>query len=152
MFRRKQKKFSKKTEREKKSLIKNQIPGKDCMIDNAKVNILPEVVRRFDWNFCDYIFPFQYSIGWPAEKSPSKKYFSLSAVKSRISKPSFRSFSINPILSFSLNRHPMKWKLLFAKLKNCRYFWPLQIEMVFCYQNCSDLLWEKNVLKLNYCS
>ena len=24
-------------------------------------------------------------------------------------------------------------------------------EMVFCYQNCSDLLWEKNVLKCGFC-
>ena len=77
MFRRKQKKFSKKTEREKKSLIKNQIPGKDCMIDNAKLNILPEVVPRFEITLITYLSLNKSSAPKCPTKASKCKYSSL---------------------------------------------------------------------------
>ena len=33
---------------------------------------------------------------------------------------------------------------------SCTFICSSDLETVFCYQNCSDILWEKNVLKPNY--
>ena len=49
--------------------------------------------------------------------------------------------------SFILEKSSSSWQpSLIINFRAWRICSSLDVEMVFCYQNCSDLLWEKNVL------
>ena len=55
--------------------------------------------------------------------------------------------SINDILFVSANLLSPIWNFIFTIFSICSFIFLFYVQFfVFCYQNCSDLLWEKTVL------
>ena len=61
--------------------------------------------------------------------------------------PIYQGYVLHPILSFDQNR--LLKRTLWFELFPSVFLWSVKVRgctLVFCYQNYSDLLWEKNVL------